>query len=152
MAVVGKRFEFELDNGNKFYIRRYDPFLALEILGEVQKKFLPSIAAFFEARDNTDRDAGMDAAMKAVETISKNLDGKSLIALVKTVLNPDYVSVSIGSDPPIRLDEGTINLACDDVSDTLMLVIEVLRYNYEKLFTQSRNLFGMVQSPAVENQ
>ena len=152
MALAAKRFEVELENGNKFYIRRYDPFLALEILGEVQKKFLPSIAAFFEARDSIDKGEGTDAAMKAIEMISRNLDGKSLIGLVKTVLNPDYVSVSIGSEPPIRLDEGTINLACDDVSDTIMLVVEVLRYNYEKLFTQGRNLIGQAQSPVAANQ
>ena len=40
MPADAKRVEFVLDNGNKFYIRRYDAFLSLRILGEVQKRFL----------------------------------------------------------------------------------------------------------------
>ena len=41
MAVT--RNEFTLENGNKFYIRRYDAFLSLRVLGEVQKKFLVAL-------------------------------------------------------------------------------------------------------------
>ena len=146
--MAGNRHEFELDNGNKFYIRRYDPFLSLEVLGEVQRKFLPPLAALMEARDDTNTSEDkIENAMKAVEMISRTLDGKSLIALVKTVLNKDYISVSIQADPPIQLDEGSLNRACDDVFDTIKLVIEVLRYNYEKLFTQGRSLIGMDQRP-----
>jgi hypothetical protein len=146
--VAGNRFEFELDNGNKFYIRRYDPFLSLEVLGEVQRKFLPPLAALMEANDtNTEQKDRIDNAMKAVEMVSRTLDGKSLIALVKVVLNPEYVSVSIQADPPIRLDEGALNRACDDVFEVIKLVIEVLRYNYERLFTQGRSLIGQVQQP-----
>ena len=144
---MASRHEFELDNGNKFYIRRFDPFLSLEVLGEVQRKFLPPLASLLEANDEgQDQDARMEAAMKAVEKISQTLDGKSLIALVKTVLNSDYVAVSIQADPPIRLDEAALNRACDDVFDVIKLVVEVLRYNYEKLFTQGRSLIGRASS------
>ena len=153
MPVVGKRFEFELDNGNKFYIRRFDPFLSLEILGEVQKKFLPPLAALLEANDtNQDDGARIDSAMKAVEMISANLDGKSLIILVKAVLNREYVSVSIQADPPVQLDEAALNRSTDDVFDVIKLVVEVLRYNYEKLFTQGRTLIGLDQQQSVESQ
>ena len=146
------RYEFELDNGSKFYIRRYDPFLSLEILGEVQKKFLPPLAALLEANDaNQPAEARMDGAMKAVEMVSRSLDGKSLIALVKVVLNPDYVSVSIQADPPIKLDEGALNRACEDVFDVIQLLVAVLRYNYEKLFTQGRTLIGQGQAaPTIQ--
>lgn len=144
---MASRHEFELDNGNKFYIRRFDPFLSLEVLGEVQRKFLPPLASLLEANDEgQDQDARMEAAMKAVEKISQTLDGKSLIALVKIVLNSDYVAVSIQADPPIRLDEAALNRACDDVFDVIKLVVEVLRYNYEKLFTQGRSLIGRASS------
>lgn len=146
MAVVGKRYEFELDNGNKFYIRRYEPFLSLEVLGEVQKKFLPPLAAMLEANDpNSSAEVRMDQATKAIESVSKSLDGKSLIALVKIVLNPAYISVSITADPPVPLDEGALNRSVDDVFDVIKILIEVLRYNYEKLFTQGRSLIGQDQ-------
>ena len=149
---MAARHEFELDNGNKFYIRRYDPFLSLSILGEVQKKFLPPMASLMEANDPTN--AGEErtrSAMQALENISKNLDGPSLVGLVKTVLNKDYVSVSIHGDAPRQLDEGAINLACEDVSEVIQLVMEVLRFNYEKLFTQGRSLIG-AGSSLVANQ
>jgi len=151
--VAAGRHEFELDNGSKFYIRRFDPFLSLEVLGEVQKKFLPPIAALMEANDTGQADGTrMDAAMKAVEMISTNLDGKSLIGLVKTVLNKDYVSVSIQAEPPVQLDEGALNRATDDVFDVIKLTVEVLRYNYEKLFMQGRTLIGLGPQAAAENQ
>ena len=150
--MAGNRYEFELDNGNKFYIRRYDPFLSLEVLGEVQRKFLPPLAALMEANDSgAEKQDRVDNALKAVEMVSKTLDGKSLIALVKIVLNPEYVSVSIQADPPIRLDEGALNRACDDVFEVIKLVVEVLRYNYEKLFTQGRNLIGQAPpAPTIQ--
>jgi len=150
--VAAARHEFELDNGNKFYIRRYDPFLSLTILGEVQKKFLPPMASLMEANDpNNPNEDRTRSAMQALENISKNLDGQSLVGLVKLVLNKDYVSVSIHGDAPRQLDEGSINLACEDVSEVIQLVMEVLRFNYEKLFTQGRSLIG-VASPQAANQ
>ena len=36
--MARERNEIKLDNGNTFYIRRYDVFLSLKILGEVQKR------------------------------------------------------------------------------------------------------------------
>jgi hypothetical protein len=87
--------------------------------------------------------------MKAVEMVSRTLDGKSLIALVKVVLNKDYVSVSIQAEPPMQLDEAALNRACEDVFDVIRLVVEVLRYNYEKLFTQGRTLIGQGQPQAA---
>jgi hypothetical protein len=149
---VAARHEFELDNGNKFYIRRFDPFLSLSVLGEVQKKFLPPLASLMESNDpNNPGEERMKAAMQAMETISRNLDGPSLVGLVKLVLNKEYVSVSISGDAPRQLDEGAINLACDDVFELISLVIEVLRFNYEKLFTQGRTLIGQA-APQVANQ
>ena len=150
--MAAGRHEFELDNGNRFYIRRYEPFLSLEILGEVQKKFLPPMAQLLEANDETQAEnVRMESAMRAIENVSKTLDGKSLINLVKTVLNKDYVSVSIGNQPPVQLDEGMLNQACDDVLDCIKLVVEVLRFNYEKLFTQGRTLIGQERSrPTIQ--
>ena len=149
---MASRHEFELDNGNKFYIRRYDPFLSLTILGEVQKKFLPPMASLMESNDpNNPADERTKSAMQALESISRNLDGPSLVSLVKTVLNPQYVSVSIHGDAPRQLDESALNLSCEDVSEVIQLVVEVLRFNYEKLFTQGRSLIG-AGSSLVANQ
>jgi len=140
------RHEFKLENGNKFYVRRFDAFLSLKVLGEVQKKFLAPLAAIMEARD---AEANSEALNTAVNQISKSLDGDSLVELVKKVLNPDFVSVVIDNSEPSRLDEGTLNLAIDGVYDVVYIVYEVLRYNYADLFTRGRTLIGQVQEDTV---
>lgn len=139
-------------NGSRFFVRRYDPFLSLQILGEVQKKFLPPLASLLEANDpNQDQEERVKAAMFAIEKVSTTLDGQSLVNLVKLVLNQDYISVSIDNAEPRKLDEGALNLACDDIADIIDLVIQVMRFNYERLFTQGRTLIGAA-SPQLGNQ
>jgi len=148
---MAKRHEYKI-NGNTFYLRRYDPFLSLQILGEVQKKFLPPLASLLEANDaGQEETARISAAMDAVEKVSKTLDGNSLVSLVKLVLNQDYISVSIDGAEPRRLDEGALNLSCEDVADVISLVVEMMRYNYERLFTQGRTLIGQ-GAPQAANQ
>jgi hypothetical protein len=163
LGVGQKRHEFDLENGNKFFIRRYDPFLALKILGEVQKRFLGPFAAIMEARDvvkpvgRSDGGNGQDQSLQAlatspdafanaVERLSKSLDGDALVAVAKLVLNSDYVSVVVQGEPPARLDEGLLNRSTDGVYDVVALVVEVLKYNYADLFTRGRTLIGQVQS------
>lgn len=147
---MANREEFKLDNGNCFYIRRYDAFLSMKILGDVQKKFLGPFALFMdtvnaelpqEVRDKRTQDA--------IAQISMSLDGESLIDMAKKVLNPEFVSVSIDGGPPQKLDEGTLNLAIDDIYDVVALVFEVLKVNYAALFTRGRNLIGQAQSEAA---
>lgn len=144
--MAGSREEFTLENGNKFYIRRYDAFLSLKILGEVQKKFLTPLAGLMGMDDEkVPADQRLEGIMKAVERISVNLDGDSLVALCKTVLNGNFISVSIDGDAPMQLDEGNLNLATNSIYDVISLLVEVLRVNYQELFTRSRTLIGQVQ-------
>jgi len=140
--MAPSRHEFKLDNGNKFYIRRYDAFLSLKILGEVQKRFLTALSAIMEAKD-TPTDS--DQFTKAVEQLSRSLDGDALVDLAKKVLNPEYISVVIDDDDPKRLDEGSLNLATDGIFDVVAVIFEVLRYNYSELFTRGRTLIGRAQ-------
>jgi hypothetical protein len=152
MPVNGsdRRHEFALENGNKFYIRRFDAFLALRVLGEVQKKFLVAFTSLMEANDKTiGQEAQERNLFKAIDNISKSLDGDSLIALVKQVLNPEFVSVSIGGEPPEKLDEGMLNRSIDSVYDVVAIVFEVLKVNYTELFTRGRTLIGQEQSPTA---
>lgn len=145
--MPSKREEFKLPNGNTFYIARYDAFLSLKILGEVQKKFLTPLASLMEAADDkTPDNIKLESIMKAVERISVSLDGDSLVALCRTVLNGQFISCSIDGDQPAMLDEGLLNLATDNVFDVVSLVVEVLRVNYQELFMRSRNLIGLVPS------
>jgi len=141
-----KRTEVVLDNGNKFFIRRYDAFLSLRILGEVQRRFLAPFAAIMDARSNAN---GTDNEANAIDRLSRSLDGDSLVDLARKVLNPDFVSVMIDDDPPERIDEGLLNRATDNVYDVVFIIYKVLEINYRELFTRGRTLIGEATSPMV---
>lgn len=145
--MASARSEFTLENGNKFYIRKYDAFLSLKILGEVQKKFLAPLASLMEAGDEKNSpEVRAESVMKGIEKISMNLDGEGLVNLTKLVLNPEFISVSIDNDQVTQLNEGTLNLATDSIFDVISLVVEVIRVNYQQLFTQGRGLIGLAQN------
>jgi hypothetical protein len=141
------RHEFELDNGTKFYIRRFDVFLSMKILGDIQKKFLAPIAQFVEANDRSLPQEVRDKNMtEAIDKISRNLDGDSLIELTRKVLNPEFISVVIEGEPAAKLEEHLLNRATDgSIFDVVALIFEVLKVNYEELFTRGRTLIGKAQ-------
>jgi hypothetical protein len=141
--MASNRYEFVLSNGNKFYIRRYDPFVSLRILGEIQKRFLAPIVQMVETRDQ--KVNGEDHFGNAIDKLSKNLGGDELIDLVKKVLHSDYITVVIDNGEPEKLDEGLLNRSTDDISDVIALVVEVLKFNYSDLFTKGRTLIGQAQ-------
>lgn len=140
------RHEFTLSNGNKFYIRRYDAFNSLKILGDVQKRFLAPLVAVFEAVDSRkDAKNGEDHFVNAVEAMSQQLDGDALVDLARKVLNPEFVTVVIDNGEPQKLDEGSLNLATDGIFDIITLITEVLKHNYAELFTKGKTLIGKAQ-------
>lgn len=132
-----------LPNGNKFYIRRYDAFLSLRILGDIQKRFLAPFIQLMETRG--EQSNGEDHFGQAADKLSRNLEGDALIDVVRKVLHPDFVTVVIEDGEPEKLDEGLLNLAINDISDVIALVVEVLKYNYTDLFTRGRTLIGQAQ-------
>jgi hypothetical protein len=145
--MAPSRHEFVLPNGNKFYIRRYDAYLSLKILGEVQKKFLSPMASLMEANDTQqDTDARLRIVFEMIEKISLNLDGDILVELAKKILNPDYISVAIEGEQVEKLNEGLLNRAIDGIADLIGLVIETLKVNYVELFTRGKALIGQAQS------
>ena len=147
-----ERAQFKIANGNVFFIRRYDAFLSLRILGEVQKKFLVAFTSLMEARDEA---AGQEAQernlFKAIDNVSKSLDGDSMVALVKLVLNPEFVSVKVPNEDPEKLDEGMLNRTTDSLFDVVSLVVAVLKENYTELFTQGKTLIGKASSSTEES-
>jgi len=145
MAVA--RHEFVLPNGNKFYIRRYDAYLSLKILGEIQKKFLSPLASLMEANDpSQENEVRMKIVFDAIEKISLNLDGDVLVELAKKILNPEYISVSIDGEQTEKLNEGLLNRSIDSIADLISLIIETMKVNYTELFTRGKSLIGQAQS------
>jgi len=115
-----------------------------------KRSFLVAFTSLIEANDKSlSEEAKERNLFKAIDNISRSLDGDSLIALVKQVLNPEFVSVSIGGKPPEKLDEGMLNRSIDSVYDVVAIVFEVLNVNYKELFTRGRTLIGQEQSPTA---
>jgi hypothetical protein len=146
------RHELKL-NGSTYYIRKYDAFLAIKILGDLQKQFLGPMVILMEASDeNASPEAKMKFVADGIEKISHTLDGDTLVALAKRVLNPDFISVSIGSEPTEKLTENILNRATDsNVADVVTIIAEVLKVNFTEVFTRGRTLIGLAPQ-ATETQ
>jgi hypothetical protein len=148
---MAARKEFHLNDHATFFIRKYEPFLALEILGELQTKFLAPLAAFMEsADDNVTSDAKSKYILDGIERLSKNLTGKELVHMAKMLLNGEYISVTIDNEPPDKLSEHLLNRAVEDVSELAELVIEVIKENFANVFTRGQTLIGKGRSNIVQ--
>jgi hypothetical protein len=126
-----------------YHIRKYPPFIALQILGDLQKRFLGPMATFMEGQQG--QEISIRIIIEGVTKISSSLDGDSIVALTKRLIDPEYVSVSIGSEPAEKLTENILNRAMDDVGDIIELLIKVLELNYKNVFTIATTRLGMGQ-------
>jgi hypothetical protein len=148
--MASTRKEFHLNDRATFWIRRYEPFLALEILGDLQTKFLGPLVMFLEGNDaSNDDETRMKSVVDGIEKLSKTLNGKELVTLSKTLLNGEYISISLDNEPPEKLTENLLNRAIDDVGEMVELIIEVIKENYAKVFTQGLARIGKGTSNTV---
>ena len=90
-----------------FSIRRFDPFLAMRVLGELQKLLVPAIGG---AIDNVDDAAQLGGAIGgALLKIAEVVDGDKLEKAVKILLDSNYIAVSkTGQKDFQRLDNGAV--------------------------------------------
>lgn len=150
--AVNKIEPFNLNGHAVFYIRKYEPFLALEILGDLQTKFLAPLAALMESADETaSEDTKMKYIFDGIDRLSRNLDGKSLVTLSKIVLNGEYISVEIDKEPVERLTENLLNRAIEDVGEVVELIIKVLEVNYKSVFTRAMSRIGAARARPTLN-
>lgn len=149
----GKITEFE-QNGNTFYIRPFDPFTSLKLLGDLQKLVSPIIGNVFSSFGGEsekadvhimDKKIDMAAVEKAFAALAEHVDGQRLEAMAMRILDKNHVSVSIDGAETTRLDKPQINeLFTGNVSDMLMLIVEVLRANYGDFTKLFKSLSGNV--------
>jgi hypothetical protein len=147
--MAGRRTEVVIGD-NTYHVMRYEPFLALEVLGELQRHVLGPITRMIEGAnsgptdaDDTEAPAGaIRGVMDGIDKLSANLDGQTLVRLAKLVLNPEYVAVSIGSEPARKLTTDAVNLAFADVGEMGQLIVEVVKINYEDFIKRSLSLIG----------
>lgn len=121
---------------NDFFIRRYEPFLALEILGDLQKQFAGPMLSMVDGKAGGSAEENQMALMAAFAKLSGSLDGKTLRALAERLLNPDYVSVSIAGAEPRKLDASAVMLSLNGASDIMQLCWAVVTHNYSEVLAR----------------
>lgn len=147
---MAERIEVEID-GVQVLIKKFDPFLSVAVMGELQKYVLGPAGAMFSMQGGK---AGIDASdyaiERTIEKLSLGLDGEVLLKLVRKIVNPEYVSIQFGEmDKPVKATEGNINLAFseDPFGSLSQLVTEILKVNYTAFFKRAQSLFGQVTAP-----
>lgn len=139
-----------------FYIRRYPPFHALYVLGEIQKIIIPvltgaGVGFTAGAAENMEADVKspvviIPTIISALEKLASNLDGETFEKLGKLLLDPDYVAVSVNRKQAVRLDEDTLIEVFDGrIIDMIALMAYVFRVNFLN-FTKSCVLPAGVRS------
>jgi hypothetical protein len=137
VAITRKEFTI---GRSVYYVRKYEPFLALKILGDLQRRFLGPMATFMESRPDEEMNIGL--MIKGIGSISASLDGDTLVNIAKRVLDPEYISVAIEGEPAEKLTDNMLNRAVDSVADVIELLAYVLKENYENVFTLATTHIG----------
>lgn len=139
-----------------FYIRRYPPFYALYVLGEIQSVLIPvltgaGVGFSAGAAENMEADVKspvviIPTIISALEKLASNLDGETLEKLGKLLLDPEYVAVSVNRKQAVRLDEDTLIEVFDGrIIDMIAVMGAVFRVNFLN-FTKSCVLPAGVRS------
>lgn len=94
-----------------FSIRRFNPFLAMRILGELQKLLVPAIGGALNNADEGMEDvAALGGAVGgALMKLAEVVDGDKMENAARLLLDGNYIAVSeAGKNDFQRLDDGTV--------------------------------------------
>ena len=94
MAFDGGKVTKWKQGGYEFAIRSFDPFLGLEILGELQKVLVPAIGGAADGLQKNTADGEMIVAIGgALKQLSQSVSGKILRQSAELLLDSEYVAV-----------------------------------------------------------
>lgn len=131
--------------GHEFRIERIPVFEALFISGELQRVFGPAAASL--AAVGTDGNGNIPVSMlsgmlmDSAEALARNLDGQTLVYLVKMVLREDSLYVKKkGTSDFISIGADDVPLYIDNTSDLLELALASFKHNFEELFNKAAAL------------
>ncbi len=151
--MAGRFTQVEIGT-NTYHVRKFEPFLALEVLGELQKHLMGPLTRIIEAAQGDAINGGASSVsmtvgadtlkgmMDGIDKLSAGLDGKTLVALAKLVLNPEYVAVQIEGGEAEKLTQAAVNRAFEDIGEMGQLIVEVVKINYEGFMRRSIALIG----------
>lgn len=146
-----KRHEFEVRN-HKFFFRRFDPFTAVKVLGDLQKEFGGPVLSSLKGGDGKEKARGSDALFGALAELSEKLDGDKLQKWAERLLNPELVAVSTDGADARKLDK-VAAVQCELTADEIIqLCVEVVKFNFEDFSTRWRSLISSGVSRLLESQ
>lgn len=154
MFTGGQVHEY-IQGDSVFYIRPLDPFLSVNLLGDLTKTLSPIAGKASAAAVGGDKGKGKQsifdtelnaASIEGIFTaIAENVDGAKIESLIKRILNEQYVSVRLPGQEAVRLTREVIaELFTGNAQDMLMLAFEVLKVNYGGFTKLFRSLSGNV--------
>lgn len=149
MPVVNERTSVTI-GASTYWIRRFDAFTALEVLGNLQQKFLGPLLPALDAADG-DKEAMMAAGMSGFARLSASLSGAELKALAKQLINPECISVAVGSadeNATVKLDAVQQLRAFESATDIIELCVAVVRVNFSDALARAGALLGAASSSA----
>ncbi len=136
--------------GHTYFVRPMQPWLALELLGDLQSVITGALG---KSAENTEDAANPNINLgEMIAGIGGNLRGAELIKYADRILNKTYVSVEIvterGTDV-VPLDKNyQEEMFTGHIMNMLELMWFVLEVNYKDFFGLAPNLSGIVASIA----
>jgi len=140
---------------NTFYLRPMDPFLSINLLGELTKTLSPiagkaSSAVLGEGGKEGKSIFEQELNARSIEgiftAIAENVDGPKIESLMKKLLNEQYISVKMPGQEPVRLTrEAIAELFTGNPQNMLLLALEVIKVNYGGFTRLFGSLSGSVQ-------
>ena len=133
MAFDGGKVIKWKQGDNEFAIRQFNPFLAMRILGDLQKMLVPALGGAANGISQNPEQAETIAAIGgALKNIAELVDGKTLEKSIKLLLDSEYLSVK-------KKDAKSFEMAGEDVLATIFwgrpfdmvaLAFKVFQVNY----------------------
>lgn len=142
-----KRHEVKIRD-NVFYIRRFDPFLGLEILGDLQNQFgAPMAAAFAESKEGWSQ-----IMFGGLAKMSATLDGKTMRLMAERLIDPEYVSVSIAGGEAEKLTRAAMPRAFETTGEMVDVCFASVNYNFQDFIERLSSLISQAVSRLLESQ
>lgn len=138
---------------HEFHIRKFEPFVALKVMGDLQRKFLTPFLAALNAKDKLAGGSADGEFVAALDKLSASLDGEQAVALVKTLVSFKHIGVQFPNETlPMALNETRLAQSITSVEDLIQLAVEVVKHNYEGFFERAKNHIGNLLAQAQEDK
>ena len=146
MNELGSRTEVHIKSVEDatFYVQAFNPFGAIKILGDLQNIIAPIMGGVVGQQGEEGENAKLGISVEAIcKGLHDYVDGDNLLRVIKMLINPDFISVSIEGGQPKRLTDDLVNLVFAGRTQGLFeLCYEVIKINYDGFFTIFGDLFG----------